>query len=396
VTSGRVHVDELILIGDIPDSCLAGYMKRGVTTSVLFNQLRDVLSVGKVVYLPGNHDHTLWSSYRLERPGQSFVTEPRGEVLLSKGQVQTIGKSAEAILALFSYPSGDFWKGLAADKSDFCIANPLYASVIDGRTYVFTHGTHFRDDVINPEKATLALSLLGFRHNRLGLPPPEGSRAVVTDLGLEGLEEAATWFVDWLWAGAGDDDSSPRDELWYLWTQLRGRFGEGRQLSGPSERYHRTDLSASARVKQLVGDDGYTSDSLNRWQDIFLRPMLQYLSEAKLLMPKLTFVYGDTHEGGYAEIDNPDPHFAATVPKIRIYNTGGWVVDAVRYHPPCHAFAVDEQGEEYIMDFSFTDALEGDEPVLKVAQRDVENVPSSILGAVADVMESVFSRTKVG
>ncbi|MBI5570484.1 MAG: metallophosphoesterase, partial [Desulfomonile tiedjei] len=368
VQGQKLHVEELILIGDIVDSCLASSDQCNMYTSVMFNLLGTVLVPDKVVYIPGNHDHTLWSKYRTTRPGHVGVTPPGGDMLLQQGVLQQSGENAKQILEVFSYPDGQFWRGLEREKSSFCVANPLYAEVISDRTYVFTHGTHFRDDVIHPERVQIVLSELGILTAELADALEQARQIETAHPDLVTLERFAAWFVDIVWASAKDQTAPLRDDFWYVKTQLGGRFGHHRNfpfldpsthapLDSSTRLFKRPEVADNPRFKffekNAIGQ--FPSSSLDRWQDIFLNPMLDYLSETGLLRPDMTFVYGDTHEGGYGEIDYHGVSEASEAQRIRIYNTGAWVVDAVDYHPPCHVFAVDDRGEEYLMDCCFVD-----------------------------------------
>ena len=90
------------------------------------------------------------------------------------------------------------------------------------------------------------------------------------------------------------------------------------------------------------------------------------LSDEGLDTRDLTFVYGDTHKGGWGD-------YTSGTSTIRIYNTGGWVVHNAKHHPSCQLFAVDQGGEEYLLDVSFRDVnLDGD-GLLAIAARDYEN-----------------------
>jgi hypothetical protein len=44
--------------------------------------------------------------------------------------------------------------------------------------------------------------------------------------------------------------------------------------------------------------------------------------------------------------------------RVRLYNLGGWVLYDAKGHPDCHLFAVDEAGEEYLLDASFGEVEE--------------------------------------
>jgi hypothetical protein len=94
--------------------------------------------------------------------------------------------------------------------------------------------------------------------------------------------------------------------------------------------------------------------------------MLSYLKESGIENEKITFVYGDTHEGGWGH-----DWKAPTGEIIRIYNTGAWVVDETDQHPPCHIFAVDEKGREYMLDVSYDSEIVGEEKLVSMAGEEV-------------------------
>jgi hypothetical protein len=61
------------------------------------------------------------------------------------------------------------------------------------------------------------------------------------------------------------------------------------------------------------------------------------------------------------------------------------------YHPTCHIFAVDEEGEEYLFDVSFKDATVDGESLLELAARDAEN-RSEGMSAVASPFLRLFGK----
>jgi hypothetical protein len=116
-------------------------------------------------------------------------------------------------------------------------------------------------------------------------------------------------------------------------------------------------------MQVLTPSGGKPDVSLQRWQAYFMPQMLKYLEDHKQATDEITFVYGDTHTGGWGEMprDSGSP--------IRIYNTGAWIVPAVGAHPPCHIFAVQDDGEECVLDFSFKDVSVSGENIVVIAGR---------------------------
>jgi len=76
--------------------------------------------------------------------------------------------------------------------------------------------------------------------------------------------------------------------------------------------------------------------------------------------------------------------FIAGVARLgRIYNCGGWVMhNDKNYHPACHIFAVDEGGDEYLLDVSYEGVkVGGDSDTLEKAVSTV-SVAGLIAGAI--------------
>lgn len=106
------------------------------------------------------------------------------------------------------------------------------------------------------------------------------------------------------------------------------------------------------RISHLTPEN----ESIQLWQKYFRPLMEKTLQEDG--MKNLTFVYGDTHEGGWGELKEDD---------IRIYNCGGWVVHNKDNHPRCHISAVDLDGNEHLLDVSFKTVAVDEKPLLQLA-----------------------------
>jgi hypothetical protein len=121
------------------------------------------------------------------------------------------------------------------------------------------------------------------------------------------------------------------------------------------------------RVLHLTPPNAAPHESVTMWQEHFLPFMLMHLANNSFSLKDLTFVYGDTHTGGWGEVSR-EP---AT--PLRLYNTGGWVSDGVKDHPACHLFAVDEAGEEYLLDVTFAGLRVGEANLLEAAYEAAEH-----------------------
>jgi hypothetical protein len=149
---------------------------------------------------------------------------------------------------------------------------------------------------------------------------------------------------------------------------------KSRSLPGKSKLFSFADLkvgSAEGRIRKLTQEGLPSDDSIQRWKAYFLPQMLNYLKEHNELQNEMTFIYGDTHDGGWGEISESD-EFNSKV-SIRVYNTGGWIAHQGEGHPACHIFAVDDECEEYMLDISFKGVKVGEDLLIDLASKDVEN-----------------------
>lgn len=365
----RVAVGELILLGDIADLALASKDQVEAGCAALMRTLGSILDVGRVIYVPGNHDHTLWSRYAAAagRP-RGAGTSLRGEVIVKDGApvAGTAAHVAELLRLLFGWPDGSAWRAIEGDgKLDVVLANPAYARSFGQRTYLFAHGTHFRRDVTLPGWIKelgdhLQIDrLLGGIELETG-----GDPATANDL-LE-LERVVTPFVDTLWGNQGDDATSRSDELWYLLTELSSKFRKTRATPPASRRFTLAELEANAAAGRVGRLDG-RSASLERCSARFVPCATRQLRDEDLGERPTTFVYGDTHDGGFGVLPVPGAE------PWRVYNTGAWVVLGRESHPPCHLFAVDEDGGEHLLDVSFEGVRRGSRPLLEVAAEQAEH-----------------------
>jgi hypothetical protein len=269
---------------------------------------------------------------------------------------------------LFGAPKGSPWREwITKPPSDFSftIANPIYITHTTERLYVFTHGAHFAQKVLTWPgwvKSLISCFLCGFI--------TKYSRKLKEAKSLEDLERITATFMDSLWPSSKNLPTSQSDQFWYLCCKLSGRMDNKR--SSPTEtRLLQWGNLDDRGIKRLIHGDK-KDESIARWEEYFWSHLLPHLKAHKdRHAPErnnLTFVYGDTHDGGWGEISNSPWN-------TRIYNCGGWVVDKAD-HPPCHVFAVvgeDGRETEYLLDVSFEDVSVNEESILSLAAMDTEN-----------------------
>ncbi|MFO0579305.1 MAG: metallophosphoesterase [Polyangia bacterium] len=374
-----VEVDELVLVGDIADRTLSSTSQIITATNAFMQTMLSALQIKKLVYVPGNHDHTLWTRYAERRPhlGAGSTTPPAGELIVDVSQpLGEIDRAFRPLLGLFfGWPYGSAWNRIVEQKAlRFIVANPLYAASLFGRTYAFLHGTHFRKDVLWSKK-TKKLAAEALR--LVGLKVATGEEPELAT-SLEDLERRVTPFVDSLWPSSLDRPTSRSDQLWYLLNVLGGRFDRHRpvpdtRLYSLSELQSEPPPRAIHKLAPLAGEPDSSVQRLNR---LVLGHLLRFLEQHGLPSQQVTMVYGDTHHGGFGEL-------TTGASQVRLFNTGAWVMDGGEdsspsrgpNHPATHLFAVDDGGREYLLDVSFA-GVQSDEygpTLLDLASRDYEN-----------------------
>ena len=229
----KFEVDELVLVGDIPDRTLSSTSQIMTQTYDLMKTLFAAATIKRVVYIPGNHDHTLWTDYVTANKftNRTISEGPEGDQLLVKGDYSKAQSAPELLTMLFGYSQGtaeSLWRDLNAKKEvEFCFANPLYAKEVEGKTYVFTHGTHFRRDVTSLE----LLKKLGdyIQVDKLFGLEVDTSASVAGATDLKDLEGRVTPFVDTLRPSSKNQATREYDKLWYLLTSISGKFKNHRR-----------------------------------------------------------------------------------------------------------------------------------------------------------------------
>jgi len=366
----RFEVEEAILIGDFPDRCLSSTVQIIDHTTAFMRMLGSAANITKGVYIPGNHDHTLWTNYiQREYNIDTKITPPEGEILVKQGKVHADPVSAEELLTIFfGYAKGSLWKLINKEKEfDFVIANPLYAKSFNGRTYVFSHGTLFRPDVAQP-KWIKRIADWSQADRFAGLEIDSDSD-VSKAVDLEDLEARASRLVDSLWPSSFDNPNNKSDRLWYILNLISGKFSHSRKSPPADHLYTLNDLQTQRQnwVKKLVAKNNRPlDDSITLWRDGFAEFMYEFLDDYDLLTPDLTFVYGDTHRGGWGELKHDGKN-------LTIYNTGGWGTTSEDNHPACHIFAVDSDGIEYLLDVSFEGVEILGKTLIEIAAKDAED-----------------------
>ena len=383
----KFEIDELILIGDIPDRTLSSTSQIITHTNAFMRTLSSVANVKKCIFVPGNHDHTLWSDFinaKEKAKGKKFdITKPSGEVLVEGGVLKYSEKIIGNILSIFfGHPYGSLWRAIEKNEKnkgfEFVIANPIYSTKVGERTYAFAHGTHFKPIVCWPTENKKILSDLAYTSKilkdriELGKDPREAGSIL-------DYEDRIHRFVDTLWPSSKNNPTSRSDQFYYFLASASEKHGHKREHPEKSRLFKWSEVTSdrSGRFLELVEKLNKKSETKKEDEQIkllrkfFLRRVIEFLRKGNKDLGKLTFVYGDSHTGGWSEF----PYTVGDIETdVRVFNAGGWVIHNKGNHPPCHIFAVDrDSNEELVLDISYKSLKVGGDDLLELASEDVEN-----------------------
>ncbi len=357
-----LEVDELVLLGDIVDRTVSSLNRVQAQMRTFLDGLNGRISSRKLVYVPGNHDHTIWTNYRESKygPGSPYgITTPHGEPVLKKGKICQVATGAkELVSAVLGYPDAAIWQKInGCVAPDVVWANPLYAKHTGDRTYVFAHGTHFRHEFTLPKWLLELIKKFFQLEQRIEMG---GGLSKIHP--LEELERLVSPIVDAVWPEAKFDHYRKRTRIYYFLSTLRSKLLGLRPIPEDSQLYPREGLenAPEARINRLTSDGKVRDGGIRRWKKHFLPHVLSYLRLNSIPQNNMTFVYGDSHHGGWGELPMESD-------RIRVYNCGSWVVYNPIDHPACHVFAVDQNNEEYLVDLSFKGVKVGEKMLLEAA-----------------------------
>jgi len=306
-----------------------------------------------------------------------------GDRIFAGGERVAEHDGADELLSIiFEYPSGAFWRGIVERGVDVTFANPLYAERFGGRTYVFTHGTHFRKEVVSPlwmKKIAGVLTANGLMGN-LEIKAEEDVREARNILELE---KAVAPFIDGMLPPSDENPAADLDRAGYLLAVLSAHFGLRRQSPDESRLFSYEELPQvpHERIPHHTPDGEVQDLPLKLFRKHFLPHMLAHLDEHGFATDEITFVYGDTHDGGWGALEMKPGG------TLRAYNTGGWVTYDLEDHPTCYLFAADESGGEYLLDVSFKEVDLDGNLLLRAVSRNANDRRENAGRAMRDLLE---------
>jgi hypothetical protein len=323
----------LVLNGDVLELALA-------TTSVAVMTFRRALEqllprgetpfVSRLVYLPGNHDHHVWEAAREQRYCTEIAQPALGGAFPNVRHTTPLLGAAPMRSALLDA----VMQGLDPARTvpvDVLYPNLALRSEDAQRLLIFHHG-HFLEPIYSA-MSRLQGALFP------GTPPPTTVEELEADNGA---------WIDFFWSALGNSgDVGPDVELLYEKLQspeqVQGllanlaralaRQNKNAVLSG-LESFAFTHLLLPVAMPLLDFFRSQTTQELSQEEQQGLVQYLsgplrnQILSELGEHPPSMTFAFGHTHRAFAREIDVP-----ALGRSLRVFNTGGWVVDSREVQP---------------------------------------------------------------
>ncbi|WP_291835725.1 metallophosphoesterase [Limimaricola sp.] len=326
---------DLVLLGDILDLSFSPPDESARILTAFLQEMRIGSAFGKVAYLPGNHDHEMWTADRFGAtanpglsPGDPAFWAHTSPTFASPGAVGTTG-----ILNRILRDAGHAGE-VATYYPNMGVARPAAQAGDVPRALVLHHG-HFIEGAYR--LMTRILSMM------TGEPMP-----VMT---AENLEAANGSWIDFAWSTLGDagavgQAASLAERLMVtgggahalqlhlgavLQAQLRKLLplphskGIARALGYASDAMIDAFVGAYSQLERYSYGDHLTPSSRAGLVDYLAQVVAgQMRDELKMqdLTAQTTFVFGHTHKPFADRVVVPG--FARPV---SVYNTGGWVVD---------------------------------------------------------------------
>jgi len=276
--ANKGKVDELIIIGDLFDLSLASFKDAYNKGKEFFKEIGQIGNLDTIVYVPGNHDHHIWSLIIEE---EQIVKNIRK------------GKSPEEPLKRVDEEYNDTFLNelLKETGKKFLVSYPNLFRKIGEKNYLFHHG-HLMDRIFTP---------------------------VETILPARDIGELESFNTFWL------------ESLWY-------HTGQAGRLSSIVEWGYEEIQDIKKNVEELLKKAGKTIKGILKGKEAgeLNRQITNYIKFCVLTKDKIpdNFVFGHTHrkETGYPLDIEFNINGEKVERKINICNTGGWHGDSNKDH----------------------------------------------------------------
>jgi predicted phosphodiesterase len=327
-------VENLILAGDITDQVLAATHEFSQATKAFVGMLSSIFgsNLNKIIFLFGNHDLNLFRDNICHGQSNSkfFVhgLNSEGNPDAAKIRKMLVPKSAKDV--------------------EFEIANPIYVSQSKNRFYIFHHGHHLRKDIHKGwwfwKLGAMSGIVQEITKNDIDFGEPAPYKADT----LEEFESSTFPFVTTLWKNEQDAAQPPEDRFWRYLHKITKHF---------------KNRSVKKGVRRVSPSKMGKIDSFG--SELILQQYLPAIDRSGMVaLPRkkdITFVYGDTHRGGYEE-----GKFNGR--NVRIQNVGAWITYDGNYHPRCLVYTAGADDKEDMYECGF------DKKLIKKAAKPMEKV----------------------
>jgi hypothetical protein len=322
-------IDTLVLNGDVWEQCIpAGTLEEnpgdGFCSSVakasrgFFTALLARVRVGKMVWVPGNHDLSLWK--RLSDASKlPFHTAPTGATLT--------GASSPAAQKFF-----DVLFNGAGPLPAFSIAYPIFlvadAFPADFPYTMFTHG-HLMDPLVQgneSEAVYLALKALGCQRPSIPNDPAE-------TLTITQIAQATDGFTLSLWK----QDSTVDYTYWNMIARRLAHPQSCPTAGQPTTALKPADHPSSPRDGQMPQSKWFLETAVTDPNLPTPVGSLRSTTVAPAFSKPSCFVFGHDHLGTSVEAG------ICGVP-FQIYDSGGWTVEFDGHTPHSHALVWNDAG----------------------------------------------------
>ncbi len=333
----------LILNGDILELALAETNVAAMVferfIELIFPQDGEALFDKNILYIPGNHDHHIWENGRETQYVDFISSVPAGTPLETPWHTTKI-RPPNLVRGYFLTNLIQRYPHLQDAVISILYPNYALLSADGQKSVIFSHG-HYVESIYS------LMSTL----NTLLFPNRQEPKAVY------GLEAENFAWIDFFWSTMGRSGDVGVD-IGLLYDKLQDEKQVDKLLGnlarGLVEKYHPPKLFEGVEAKVLQWLLDVTLGKIGRLErhlsDQLLSPDAQHglqwyvegplheqiLTEdqQQILDTDITFTFGHTHKPF-----SQDMNFTGYTPWVKVYNSGGWVVDSVQ-PAPIHGGAV--------------------------------------------------------
>jgi len=333
----------LILNGDILEMALAETNVAAMVferfIELIFPRDGEALFDKNILYIPGNHDHHIWENGRETQYVDFISTIPAGTALEIPWHTTKI-RPPNLVPGYFLTNLIQRYPHLKDAVISILYPNFALLSAGGQKSIIFSHG-HYVEPIYS---LMSTLNTLLFPNRR--------EPKVIYDLETENF----AW-IDFFWSTMGRSGDVGTD-IGLLYDKLQDERQVDRLLGNLSlglvEKYHQPRLLEGIEAKALqwllnltVGKIGIlerqqtgqllSSDAQRGLQWYLEEPLYEQIlreDQQQILNTGTTFIFGHTHKPF-----SQDMNFTGFTPWMKVYNSGGWVVDSVK-PSPIHGGAV--------------------------------------------------------